>query len=102
MTRGEIIDSIGWLIFIGSVYFFLGMKGSGPDVTNLFLACVATLVLVSIGYFVAWCVSPRCRSKAIWSYFSLYVVGAIGWIVLFLVLFTVGWVSEAFYRLAPP
>jgi hypothetical protein len=102
MTRSEIFGSIGWLIFIGSVYSFLMMKGSGSPYTVLFFACLATLILVSIGYLVAWCVSPRCRSKAIWSYFSLYVIGAIGWVLLILLLFTVGWVSEAFYRLAPP
>ena len=52
----------------------------------LFYSSVAVLVAVAAAYFIARAVSASWRTKAVRSYFSPYICGAIIWITLIVLL----------------
>lgn len=84
LEMGWFVRLIGWAICIASVFFALGNKSADPPFVIPFWACLSVLVGVSLFYFVARRVSERWKSKAVRSFFSLYIVGATIWLLLIL------------------
>ena len=86
-VMGSVIEYSGWALFWGSIFFALGAKGSDSDLFGyLFYSSVAVLVVVAAAYLIARPVSASWRTKALRSYFSPYICGAIIWITLIVLL----------------
>jgi hypothetical protein len=84
-VMGSVIEYSGWALFGGSIFFALGVKSSDLFV-YLFYSSVAVLVAVAAAYLVARPVSESWRTKAVRSYFSPYICGAIIWATLIVLL----------------
>jgi hypothetical protein len=87
LQMGWLIQIMGWMICIGSIFFALGNKSADPPYIIPFWACFATLVGVSVTYLIARRVSKQWQSKSVRTCFGPYIVGATVWLFLFVTFF---------------
>jgi hypothetical protein len=74
----------GWALFGLSFILALDGKTSEPHSAVPFCFVLGILVVVSIVYCIGCLFLPAWRSKAIRRYFSPYLLGSFGWLMLFL------------------
>jgi cbb3-type cytochrome oxidase subunit 1 len=81
---GRALYFAGWAVFVLSILLALSGKTSEPHSAVPFWFSFCILVAVSLVYLVGCLVSVRWRSKTSRRHFSPYLLGASGWLVLFL------------------
>jgi hypothetical protein len=74
----------GWAIFALSIVFALSGKTAEPHPVWPYWACVGLLVGASLVYLVGCLFSLRWRSKTVKGHFTSYLLGAAGWLILYL------------------
>jgi hypothetical protein len=85
--RGWAVYGVGWAIFLLSALAGLSSKSSSSSSNGAlwpFWLLLGILFMMSLVYCVGCFVSEKWRSKAQRRYFSPYLLGSTGWLILFL------------------
>jgi hypothetical protein len=81
---GRVFYIAGWAVFVLSILFALSDKTAERHSAIPFWVCFGVLAAVSAVYLIGCLISARWRSKVMKRYFSSYLLGACGWVALFL------------------
>lgn len=89
MRHGRALYVAGWAVFLFSVGIVLSGRSPEPHAVWPSLIVFGILVVVSFVYCVGCFVSDKWRSQTVRRYFSPYLLGAVGWLMFFLIIWLV-------------